>query len=229
MVMSGYYHKDYDPPPGSAQSNIQGAHIIPFSMGKYQPNVASSKRRYETIWAIFQRYFPVIAPMRFTSDQLNTEKNMLSLDGHLHTAFSAFRLALMPTDDTPNRYNVLTFDDSRLGPYTDILPKVITLTAAVPGIEMPNAELLRIHASVAKFLHMKGHRESPEKILQDYANCGVLASNGSTDVERLLNVTGLTLASSNNKSDYRKPGEKHFSSRQQEYVTATAKGDENKE
>lgn len=47
------------------------------------------------------------------------------------------------------------------------------------------------------FLHMSGQAEIIDKALNDFEDCGGLAPSGSTNIEDLLAVSGLSLLPSN--------------------------------
>jgi hypothetical protein len=52
--------------------------------------------------------------------------------------------------------------------------------------ELPNPKLLEVHAAVARILHLTGAGEYIEKVLRDREDIAHLATDGSTDVTRLL-------------------------------------------
>lgn len=51
---------------------------------------------------------------------------------------------------------------------------------------LPDPVLLRVHASIAKFLHMSGMGEYIDKIVREREDIGCFAIDGSTNVEELL-------------------------------------------
>lgn len=55
-------------------------------------------------------------------------------------------------------------------------------------LDLPSPELLEIHAVLAKILHASGMGEYIEKVIQDRSEIGHFATDGSTDIRRLLFV-----------------------------------------
>jgi hypothetical protein len=59
--------------------------------------------------------------------------------------------------------------------------------------ELPDPQLLNIHACIGNFLHMSGQAEVIDDIMDDFENCGLLAPSGSTNIEDLVAVRGLPI------------------------------------
>lgn len=51
---------------------------------------------------------------------------------------------------------------------------------------LPDPSLLRVHAAIAKFLHINGMGERIDKIMRDRENIRCLATDSSTNIEMLL-------------------------------------------
>ncbi|KAJ5756665.1 hypothetical protein N7533_006208 [Penicillium manginii] len=131
--------------------------------------------------------------MSFTSEQINSEKNILMLDSQIHREFGQFRLIFEATGVT-HQYRIKTFPDTATGPIRN-LPKnrLVKFRIHKGSWELPDPKLLEIHACIGKFLHLSGQAEIIDKVLKDFEDCGGLAPSGSTNIEDLLAVSSLSL------------------------------------
>ncbi len=70
------------------------------------------------------------------------------------------------------------------------LPKdgIITFTAHSPHYSLPNRNLLRAHAVVAKILHVTGMGELIDEVFQKQQDIRCFAPDGTTNVQSLLTV-----------------------------------------
>lgn len=196
-VLSGHYSLNDPHPNNVSTSHLEAAHIIPFALGLFQANDNAVVDRHAIIWVNLRRYFPALCDMSFTSEQINLEKNILMLDSMLHKEFGGFRLAFKATS-TPHRYKIKTFKDTATVPKR-FLPKNRTVNLRVHKGEwdLPDPELLNIHACIAEFLHLSGQAEVIDKILQNFGECGGLAPDGSSNLEDLLAASALSLLPTN--------------------------------
>lgn len=66
-------------------------------------------------------------------------------------------------------------------------------------ILVPNKSLLAVHAAVGEILHASGHGERIEETMKrlEGSDSHALATDGSTNVEELLSITGLSLLATN--------------------------------
>lgn len=80
-----------------------------------------------------------------------------------------------------------TYDDT-INSQLDHLPKdrIVTFRSHDPNWDLPDPELLRIHAALCDFFHMSGSGESIAKLLRDFEEIGVFAHDGSTNAAELL-------------------------------------------
>ncbi|KAJ5129273.1 uncharacterized protein N7515_005312 [Penicillium bovifimosum] len=174
-------------------THLEAAHIIPSALGSFQANDGEAVDRHAKIWVNLRRYFPVLRNMSFTSEQINLEKNVLMLDSQLHTEFGQFRLIFEATG-VAHQYRIKTFPDTATGPIRNLPKNRLTKFRVHKGSwELPDPNLLEIHASIANFLHMSGQAEIIDKVLKDFEDCGGLAPSGSTNIEDLLAVSSLSL------------------------------------
>jgi hypothetical protein len=68
-----------------------------------------------------------------------------------------------------------------------ILPnRRVTLRSHDGRYAAPNPKFLQVHAAVARILHLTGAGEYIEKVLRERKAISYLATDGSTDVGRLL-------------------------------------------
>lgn len=196
-LATGQYSHNHTHPRTATTTFLEAAHIIPFALGSFQANDGEAVDRHEKIWVNLRRYFPILRSMSFTSEQINSEKNILMLDSQLHSIFGQFGLIFEATG-TAHRYRIKTFPDTPTGPIRD-LPRnrYVKFRVHKGSWELPDPKLLEIHAAIGNFLHMSGQAEIIDKLLKDFEECGGLAPSGSTNIEDLLAVSGLSLLPSN--------------------------------
>lgn len=174
-------------------THLEAAHVIPFALGSFQAKESEAVDRHTTIWDNLKRYFPAICSLSFTSEQVNSEKNILMLDSQLHTEFCQLRL-IFEAIGIAHQYRIKTFADTATGPIRD-LPKtrLVKFRRHKGSWELPHPKLLEIHACIGNFLHMSGQAEIIDKVLKDFEGYGSLAPNGSTNIEDLFAMHGLSL------------------------------------
>ncbi|KAJ5157711.1 uncharacterized protein N7482_008811 [Penicillium canariense] len=196
-VATGVYSHGHAHPPKALTSHLEAAHIIPFALRSFQANDSEAVDRYPKIWVNLRRYFPVLRSMAFTSDQIDSEKNILMLDMSLHREFGQFALIFEATS-IAHEYRIKTFPNCPTGPLRD-LPKnrLVKFRVHKGSRELPDPKLLKIHACIGNFLHTSGQAEIIDKLLQDFEDCGGLAPSGSTNLEDLLAASGLSSLPSN--------------------------------
>lgn len=189
------YCSAYHPRPKDAKkADLEVAHIILFNIASFDPKTPTESDRHANIWVNISRYFPTLEDMSFTLEQLNTERNAMMLERSLHWEFGAFRLCFIATG-VDNQYHVKTFEDTLTVPCL-ILPadRLATFQPHKGGWDLPDPELLRIHASLTEFFNMSGHGKRIDRLLTEFEELGGLASDGSTNVEDLLASRLLSLA-----------------------------------
>ncbi|OQE20482.1 hypothetical protein PENSTE_c013G04765 [Penicillium steckii] len=189
-VVTGYYSRTHPRPPSALTGNLETAHIIPFTLGTFD-----AVDRNVKVWANIRRYFPLVRTMKFGSDQINKERNILTLWSPLHKEFGEFRLCFEETGER-HRYRLKTFYDTE-DACQHFFPKdgVVKFTSYQGDWDLPDKSLLRVHAAVCHFLHMAGRGEAIEKAMRDYEELSGLAPGGGTNIEDLMAVGSLSLAS----------------------------------
>ncbi|KAJ5562480.1 hypothetical protein N7535_003069 [Penicillium sp. DV-2018c] len=129
--------------------------------------------------------------MSFTSEQINSEKNMMMLDQRFHKEFGQFNEAA----GVPHQYRIKAFPGAVLTNLLRELPEnsLVTFRVHKGSWELPDPRLLQIHACIGNFLHMSGQGEIIDKILRDFGDCGGLVPDGGTNLEDLLAVSSPSL------------------------------------
>ncbi|KAJ5575562.1 hypothetical protein N7535_002488 [Penicillium sp. DV-2018c] len=196
-VATGRYSGSHAHPKNAPTAYLEAAHIIPFALGSFQSNDSEAVHRHATIWVNLRRYFPVLRRLSFTSEDINSEKNVLMLDMVLHKEFGQFRVIFEATG-LANQYRVKNFPEAVTGAIEN-LPRnrLIRFRVHKGNCELPDPALLKIHARIGNFLHMSGRAETIDKILEDFDDCGGLAPDGSSNLEGLLAVSRLSLLPTN--------------------------------
>ncbi|KAJ5682021.1 uncharacterized protein N7477_001961 [Penicillium maclennaniae] len=228
-LATGAYSCNHAHPKNAETTFLEAAHIIPFALGSFQIKDGEAVDRHATIWVNLRRYFPVLSTMSFTSEQINSEKNILMLDAQIHRLFGEFSLIFEATG-IAHQYRIKTFPEAATIPLK-ALPRsrVVKFRVHKGNWELPDPRLLAIHACIGTFLHMSGQAEIIDKLLQKFEECGGLAPSGSTNIGDLLAVSSLSLLSSNvdKMSDLQKSTEKRRPTEKQGRVWPKILGTEN--
>jgi hypothetical protein len=229
-LATGQYSHGHAHPQNAKTTHLKAAHIIPFALRSFQPNNGEAVDRHTKIWVNLRRYFPVLRNISFTSEQINSEKNVLMLDALIHIDFGQFRIIFEATGVT-HQYRIKTFPDTATGPLGH-LPRnrLVKFRVHKGSWELPHPKLLEIHACIGNFLHMSGQAEIIDKVLQDFEDCGGLAPSGSTNIEDLLAVSSLSLlpSNANETPDSQRSAEKQRPPEKQGRLRAKSSDIENK-
>jgi len=132
----------------------------------------------------------------FPADNINDVENVITLATPLHVEFREFHLAFEQTN-TPNKYRLKVFKSfSRI--YKLLLPAdgIVTFTSHDDRHPLPNPFLLQVHAVAANILNATARGERIEQDLRDYRDANGLAGDGSTDIDRILSISSLSLLQS---------------------------------
>ncbi|CDM34954.1 unnamed protein product [Penicillium roqueforti FM164] len=192
-LATGMYSQAHAYPPNVLTTSLEAAHIIPFAFGSFQANNSESVDRNTKIWVNLRRYFPALRNMSFTPEQINSEKNILMLDAEIHKEFGQFRIIFEATGVT-HQYRIKTFSGISTRTLRDLpQSRLVYFTVHNGSWELPDPQILEMHACIGKFLHMSGQAEVIDKILEDFADCGGLAPSGSTNIADLLAVSCLAV------------------------------------
>ena len=184
-------------PPGAKTLRLTAAHIIPFSLGTFKDD--TEERRITEIWVNVFRYFPSVrSRINFSSEQVNSIKNVMMLANPLHDEFGEFRLAFQSTD-VPNQYRLETFS-SFSSALDFLLPRdrIVTFEVHDGPEPLPAKVLLETHCAIARVLNATGRAKLVEQIKREWGESGAagLASDGNTNVERLLSISELSIYAS---------------------------------
>ncbi|KAJ5661693.1 uncharacterized protein N7477_009309 [Penicillium maclennaniae] len=192
--LTKFWDFDYNSrPPGLHTAYLEAAHIIPFGLGNFRHD---ERLRHAQIWQCLYRYFPTIRDLFHRSDEdINRIDNVMMLVGTLHQEFGRFSFILEETN-VSDRYRVKTFSHFR---NSFLLPY------------MPDKFLLAVHAAIGNILHATGRAELIAKTMKhlEEGGCPALAKDGSTNVEKFLSVTGLSLLAINPSHRSQAREEKH--------------------
>jgi hypothetical protein len=224
-LATGQYSHSHAYPRHTITTHLEAAHIIPFALGSFQANDGEAVDRHAKIWVNLRCYFPALRSMSFTSEQINSEKNVLMLDSQLRKEFDQFRLIFEATG-VAHQYRIKTFPSTATGPMRN-LPRnrLVKFRIHKGSWELPDPKLLQIHACIGNFLHISDQAEIIDKVLKDFEDCGGLAPSGSTNIENLLAVSRLSLLPSNASQtpDSQKSTEKQRPTEKQEFPSTENK------
>ncbi|KAJ5559343.1 hypothetical protein N7535_009571 [Penicillium sp. DV-2018c] len=178
-------------PPDALTADLEAAHIIPFALGSFRED---ERLRHGYIWQCLYRYFPTIRDLFHRGgEDVNCIDNVMMMASPLHREFGRFSFVLEETS-VSGRYRVKIFSRFRTF-YQSIMPDFTRIASHDPRYPAPHSSLLAVHAAVGNILHATGHGELIAKTMQHLGGNGMhaLANDGSTNVEELLSVTGLSL------------------------------------
>ena len=145
--------------------------------------------------------FPTIRNLFHHSDEdVNRIDNVMMLVAPLHREFGRFSFILEETN-VSDRYRVKT-----LFPISKQLPPALHVR-----VRDSSKFLLAVHAAVGTILYATGRGELIAKTMKHLGGSGghALAKDGSTNVEELLSVTGLSLLAINPSHCSQAREEKH--------------------
>ncbi|KAJ5583306.1 hypothetical protein N7535_001926 [Penicillium sp. DV-2018c] len=124
-LATGYYSFDHDYPPNAPTAILEAAHIIPFALGSSRASDGEAVNRHASIWVNLRRYFPVLREMSFTSEQVNSEKNMMMLEQLVHKQFGQFNI-VFEAAGVPHQYRIKAFPGGfRQMYYGEIIDKIL--------------------------------------------------------------------------------------------------------
>jgi hypothetical protein len=197
-------------PPDAHTADLEAVHIIPFGLGNFRKD---ERLRHAQIWHCLYRYFPTISDLfHRTEEDINRIDNVMMLWAVLHKEFGRFSLILEDTN-VSGRYRVKTFSQFRNTILRSHMPEFVILASHDHRYPVPNKFLLAVHAAIGNILHATGRGELIAKTMKHPGDSGghALAKDGSTNVEELLSVTGLSSLAIN--PSHRSPARKEGHSR----------------
>jgi hypothetical protein len=190
---------------GTGKTKTQCSHILPFALSKLEEKNATQTKNKATIWWTLYHYFPVLEN-KIGADTINQPRNAITLDSKLHEEFGQFTFGFQATNevchlpnsqDTTNifgqehKYRMEILDGDSY--YTRMLPAFAVVARKDANVERPDPDMLDVHMRIGRILQASGIGLA---VLQSLArgNSGVynIASDGSTDLERILSDKMLT-------------------------------------
>lgn len=120
-LATGHYSHGHAHPPNALTTHLQAAHILPFALGSREINDSEAVKvdGHSNLWFNLMRYFPILGSISFTSEQINLERNALTLDSQLYMEFSQSRLIFEATG-VAHQYRIKTFPDTATAPIRDL-------------------------------------------------------------------------------------------------------------
>lgn len=194
-VVTKAWEHGHNHPPGARTADLEAAHIIPFALGSFPED---ERLLHGQIWTSLYRYFPTIRDLFHHSEEVvNRIDNVMMMVSPLHREFGRFSFILEETS-VSGRYRVKIFPRFR-SLYQSLMPDFTIVASHDARYPAPNTFLLAVHAAVGNILHATGRGELISKTMQHLGGNGghALAKDGSTNVEELLSVTGLSLLANN--------------------------------
>ncbi|KAM0800508.1 hypothetical protein BDR22DRAFT_962953 [Usnea florida] len=188
-LSSEFKGRETEIPDDWVAADLEVAYICAFSLGQSSTDtVLSSMEKFAK--EILKLFDPAVTAL-LDDDMIDSPMNVMSLTPYLHQAFGDFRIYFEPTGD--NSYEVKVWQK----PYPLALPSSTIITfsnGANSSIDLPSKELLRLHRSIGRILHMSAAAESIELLFQHLDDVDV-DEGGSTalgDLVRLQLLTGRT-------------------------------------
>ena len=198
-------------PHGVSTADLEAVHIIPFALGNFRED---ERRQNADIWQCLYRYFPTIHNLfHHANEDVNRIHNVMMLAGYLHSEFGRLAFILEETSIS-GRYWSKIFPNFRNTFLKSHIPEFVTIIKSHDTrYPTPNKFLLAVHAAIGNILHTTGQGEVIAKIMEDVRGSGshALVKDGSTDMEDLLSVTGLSLLTINPSHRSLARKEKHSS------------------
>ncbi|KAJ5263782.1 hypothetical protein N7478_011387 [Penicillium angulare] len=188
-VITGFHLNHEGAPRNARIAPLEAAHIIPVALGSFDKYDPESVTRHRTLWNTFARYFPAVERYCQDSTLINEERNILTLTSTQHREFGEFRLVLEETR-VVNQYKVKTFRDTYYEAKQNIpISKTIKFKKHAGEWDLPDPMLIKVHAAIGNFLHMSGGGESIDRILREIDDHDLFASDGSSNLADLLQVS----------------------------------------
>jgi len=173
---------EFHPERGDDVETLECAHIF----GRFtteKPNEKDKKNYASAVLEMFRRYGEVDIQRFVTGDSVHDLRNILRLSHGAHDDFGALRICLEVTDQE-DIYTVKAFPEYLSHRYKQ--PVVLTQRTIIVDEETqetitypkPDPKLLALHTSCAHVLHMSGAAEYVEKVVREFEEINVLASDG---------------------------------------------------
>ena len=164
---------------------LEVAHIIPHSLIKLDANSELSPAKKAAL-AILNMFDTGVVYL-IEGSNIDRPRNALTLTRPFHTLFGEFKVFFEPVPDSPpHTYRIDTFL-SRYLLRDPAFPLTRTLHLSENRtIDPPSSRLLAVHCAIAHILHLSAAGEYIDKLLREMEGHGVCATDGSTELDRLL-------------------------------------------
>lgn len=193
-VATGAYDNSQDPiPPGTLTASLEAVRILPGTLGCFSNEV--ERQQASAMWKSIYRYFPRLhSDMHFGHEDINSIRNVVMLEGLLGDEFELFMFTLEPTGLAQHQYHMKI--TAGFNPAHEwFLPedRTMTLTSYDGRYPLPSPILFDVHAAISNILQATGRGILVSETIGEYRDNDGLEGDGTTDVERLLSVSGLAL------------------------------------
>ncbi|EZG04228.1 hypothetical protein H106_05896 [Trichophyton rubrum CBS 735.88] len=168
-----------------ASTTTETAHILPFSLGKFDADKAIETENKARIWQCLYRYFPGLHRV-LSPETINTPANAITLDGYIHQQFGSLNVTFKETDDA-HVYKIIKYDQTNHIAFS-FLPSngLMALRCEDSSVLMPSPFLLSVHARVGKILKVSGLKDRLEKIMYTLFLPSEVDPSGSTDLGTIV-------------------------------------------
>ncbi|OJT02926.1 hypothetical protein TRAPUB_6510 [Trametes pubescens] len=133
------------------------------------------------VWTILKRlgYEDICAELGSATQGANLHRleNILTLDNRLHHLFDELDIWFEAVKDQPNCYNIELAPHMGRPPF---IPKRVQFVSHHPGLPLPSARYLEVHAACCRVAHMSGAAEYLDLIYRGMEELEVLANNGAS-------------------------------------------------
>ncbi|KAI8720612.1 HNHc domain-containing protein [Fusarium sp. LHS14.1] len=143
-----------DLPSDAFHIDTECAHILPFSLRRFDSRSALETENTAIIWCALHRYFPALKN-KISTDSINQASNALTLGRGIHGDFGSYRVYFWPSDDPDNAYTInwtrgtRSLNSIRAPGLNSSLMELQSHDSRVP---MPDPEFLKVHARIAQML-----------------------------------------------------------------------------
>ncbi|KAJ5179009.1 hypothetical protein N7492_002219 [Penicillium capsulatum] len=163
-VVTGLFDEDsLDANSTSATTYTECVYIIPFALASWRTD--SEAYAKDIIWTNLIRYFPAIRSINLNRENINDTGNAMTMSTNLHRPFGRFDFSFEATPQ-PHRYRIQNYR-SRL---QQNFPRFVMFTQYDARYNLPNPELLQVHAIIARIFHASGAASTLKRHFAIWAN-----------------------------------------------------------
>ncbi|KAM6528089.1 hypothetical protein FALCPG4_009113 [Fusarium falciforme] len=158
-VYSGAYDRKAkkelpDLPRDAVLTKTECAHILPFSLSKFDSRSALETQNKAVIWCALYRYFPALKG-KIGTESINQPSNAFTLGSTLHADFGEYHVYFSPKNDLENTYTMTSIEGYQLLSATRVPGlngDVMELQSHDPTTPLPDPEFLKVHARISQIL-----------------------------------------------------------------------------